>query len=148
LGWGEGEGVDVGVVVGGRWWSKRTVAVVTGSNKGLGQAIARELARNGVTVVSTARDTARGLAAVDAAVEEEPQLKEFLHFHQLDVTADQSVAELASYLQTTFGGVDILVSFSSLVLSHDKAIVDIFPETCIHGGDAKKLCWFLDFYFF
>ena len=138
----------VGVLVGGRWWSKRTVAVVTGSNKGLGQAIARELARNGVTVVSTARDTARGLAAVDAAVEEEPQLKEFLHFHQLDVTADQSVAELASYLQTTFGGVDILVSFSSLMLSHDNAIVDIFSGMCIHGGGAKNCVGFWILIFF
>ncbi|KAG0611665.1 hypothetical protein M758_7G156600 [Ceratodon purpureus] len=97
-----------------RWWSEKTVAVVTGSNKGLGQAIARELARNGVTVVSTARDTARGLAAVDSAVKEEPQLKEFLHFHQLDVTADQSVAELASYLQDTFGGVDILINNAAM----------------------------------
>ena len=86
------------------------MAVVTGSNKGLGQQIVRELARNGVTVVSTARDAGRGLAAVDSTVAEEPQLKEFIHFHQLDVTADQSVAELASYLQSTFGGVDILVS--------------------------------------
>lgn len=94
----------------GRWWSKSTVAVVTGSNKGLGEAIALTLARNGVTVVSTARDSARGLAAVHQALEAEPELKEFLHFHQLDVTADQSVAELASYLRTTFGGIDILVS--------------------------------------
>lgn len=84
--------------------------MVTGSNKGLGEAIALTLARNGVTVVSTARDSARGIAAVDGAVKAEPELDEFLHFHQLDVTAEQSVAELATYLQETFGGIDILVS--------------------------------------
>lgn len=101
--------------------------MVTGSNKGLGLAIVRELARNGVTVVSTARDTARGLAAVDSAVAEEPQLKEFLHFHQLDVTADQSVAELASYLQNTFGGADILVSLS-LGVSHSKLFMTMLLD--------------------
>lgn len=102
--------VTYGCGFGIRWWSKNTVAVVTGSNKGLGRAIVLELARNGVTVVSTARDTARGLAAVESQVKAEPELKDLIHFHPLDVTVEKSVTQLASYLQNNYGGVDILVS--------------------------------------
>ncbi|KAG0585668.1 hypothetical protein KC19_2G028300 [Ceratodon purpureus] len=49
-----------------RWWSANTVAVVTGSNKGVGYEIARQLARNGLTTVVTARDVSRGTKAVEA----------------------------------------------------------------------------------
>lgn len=89
------------------------MAVVTGSNKGLGHEIVLQLAREGVTVVSTARDAHRGLAAVESAVKAEQQLKRLIHFHQLDITNEQSVAELAAWLQSTFGGIDILVTIPS-----------------------------------
>lgn len=38
-----------------RWWTGDTVAVVTGSNKGIGKEIARLLAQQGVTTVLTSR---------------------------------------------------------------------------------------------
>ena len=43
----------------------RRVAVVTGANKGIGLEIARQLAREGVTVYLGARDEARGRAAAE-----------------------------------------------------------------------------------
>ena len=93
--------------------------MVTGSNKGLGQAIVLHLARLGVTVVSTARDVHRGLAAVESAVQAEPELAGCIHFHQLDISDEQSVAEVAAWLQSTFGRIDILArspSFSYIEL--------------------------------
>jgi NAD(P)-dependent dehydrogenase (short-subunit alcohol dehydrogenase family) len=54
-----------------KWWDAGTVAVVTGSNKGIGYAIAQRLAGAGMTVVMTARSGAgsgAGLAACGARV--------------------------------------------------------------------------------
>lgn len=89
------------------WWSKDTVAVVTGSNKGIGLEIVRQLAEQGLTVVLTARDPARGRAALE-------KLKaEGLHnvvFHQLDVCSVESVEQLAKWLKKQFGGIDILMN--------------------------------------
>ncbi len=48
-----------------RWWSKDTVAVVTGANKGIGFEIVRQLAKEGITVVLTARDETRGKEALN-----------------------------------------------------------------------------------
>jgi (+)-neomenthol dehydrogenase len=57
------------------------VSVVTGSNKGIGLEVCRQLAGNGVTVVLTARDEARGAAAVEKLREQ--GLSDVI-FHLLD----------------------------------------------------------------
>uniref|UniRef100_J3LZV2 (+)-neomenthol dehydrogenase n=1 Tax=Oryza brachyantha TaxID=4533 RepID=J3LZV2_ORYBR len=83
------------------------IAVVTGGNKGIGLEVCRQLAGNGITVFLTARDEAKGAAAVDE-----------LHglglsnviFHQLDVTDASSIARLAESLRSRFGRLDILVN--------------------------------------
>lgn len=89
------------------WWSKDTIAVVTGANKGIGYEIVRQLAEQGLTVVLTARDPGRGQAAIDAL---EADGQKNVWFHQLDVTSSDSVEALANWLKTQFGGIDILVS--------------------------------------
>ncbi|CAM6085634.1 unnamed protein product [Calypogeia fissa] len=89
------------------WWSKDTVAVVTGANRGIGYEIVRQLAGKGVTVVLTARDQSKGQAAVDALKAEG---LESVWFHQLDVHSPESVQALATWLKSTFGGIDILVN--------------------------------------
>lgn len=90
-----------------RWWSEDTVAVVTGSNKGIGYEIVRVFAEKGLTVVLTARDPARGQAAVDEL--KATGLKN-IWFHTLNVTSPESVKVLATWLKEKFGGFDILVS--------------------------------------
>nr|CAB3485235.1 unnamed protein product [Digitaria exilis] len=82
------------------------VAVVTGGNKGIGLEVCRQLASNGITVVLTARDEARGAAAVEKLTES--GLSHVI-FHQLEVTDAQSIARLAGFLKERFGKLDILV---------------------------------------
>ncbi|CAM6123191.1 unnamed protein product [Calypogeia fissa] len=97
-----------------RWWSKDTVAVVTGSNKGIGFEIVRGLAKNGVTTVLTARDNGRGQAAADSL---KAQGLNSVIFHQLDVTSAESIDNLAVWLKEKFGGLDILVNNAGVYLS-------------------------------
>lgn len=87
-------------------WSKATVAVVTGSNKGIGYEVVRQLARQGLSTVLTARDESRGQAALEALKAEGLQT---VYFHQLDVTDAESVKKLAAWLKDAFGGIDLLV---------------------------------------
>ncbi len=88
------------------------IAVVTGGNKGLGLEIFRQLAAEGVNVVLTARDSARGLEAVAAL--QAQQLN--VIFHPLDVTDDASVRTLGEYMTRTHGRCDILVNNAGISL--------------------------------
>jgi carbonyl reductase 1 len=67
------------------------VAVVTGANRGIGEAIARELSARGLGVVATSREVGD-------------------HFVPLDVTRAESVASLADRLRDNEGGIDVLVN--------------------------------------
>ena len=80
--------------------------MVTGANKGIGLEVCRQLAGNGLTVVLTARDEARGLAAVEKL--NEAGFSDVV-FHQLEITDAKSIARLADFLKTRFGKLDILV---------------------------------------
>ncbi|VAH49166.1 unnamed protein product [Triticum turgidum subsp. durum] len=87
------------------WWSRDTVAVVTGANRGIGHSLAARLAEHGLTVVLTARDGERGEAA--AAPLRDRGLP--VVFRRLDVSDPASVADFAAWLRDTVGGLDILV---------------------------------------
>ncbi|CAM6085768.1 unnamed protein product [Calypogeia fissa] len=113
------------------WWSRDTVAVVTGGNKGLGLEIVRQLANEGLTVVLTARDSEKGQNALNALKDEGLNT---IIFHQLDVTSSRSVEALADWLMMEFGGLDILVNNAGVHFyseTHEDA-VEIF-ETNYYG---------------
>ncbi|KAK1379396.1 (+)-neomenthol dehydrogenase [Heracleum sosnowskyi] len=89
-----------------RWWSKETVAIVTGANKGIGYAMVKRLSELGVTVILTARDNARGLKAVETL----KGLGLDVYFHCLDISKHASITEFASWFKKEFGKLDILVN--------------------------------------
>ncbi|KAJ7961079.1 (+)-neomenthol dehydrogenase [Quillaja saponaria] len=113
-------------------------AVVTGSNKGIGFGICKQLASKGITVVLTARDDKRGLEAVE-------KLKEFdLHghvlFHQLDVSDTASVTSLADFIKTQFGKLDILVNNAGITGTTVDA--DALASSGYGtGGERKPIDW-------
>ncbi|OWF51188.1 carbonyl reductase [NADPH] 1-like [Mizuhopecten yessoensis] len=83
------------------------VAVVSGSNKGIGFAIVRGLCKQFKgDVFLTARNEDLGLKAV-ADLE-----KEGLHpkFHILDITKPKTIADLKTFLEDKYGGLDLLVN--------------------------------------
>ncbi|CAG5059256.1 unnamed protein product [Parnassius apollo] len=91
------------------------VAVVTGSNKGIGYVTVKELCRRGVGVVYlTARDEKRGNEAL------ENLKKEGLNpiFHLLEVTDKESVKRLAKHLKEEHGGIDILINNAAVITAN------------------------------
>jgi len=88
-------------------------ALVTGANKGLGLAIARGLAKAGMSVWMGARDRARGEEAVRALKGEglDVQLLE------IDVADDDSVSRAAQTLASKIGALDVLVNNAGILLS-------------------------------
>lgn len=83
------------------------VAVVTGSNKGIGFAIVKKLCKkfDGV-VYLTARNPELGNAAVAELKAEGLQPK----FHQLDISNQECINQLRDYLQEKYNGLDVLVN--------------------------------------
>lgn len=83
-----------------------SIALITGANKGIGFATARQLGERGWTVLVGARNEARGrqaakeLAAAGAAAK-------FVH---LDVTEEQSAAQAATWIDAEYGRLDALVN--------------------------------------
>ncbi|CAN5971918.1 unnamed protein product [Sphagnum jensenii] len=96
-----------------RWWSKDTVAVVTGANKGIGFEIVRQLAKEGITVVLTARDATRGKEALESL---KSQGLHNVNFHPLDVDSQESILALAQWLHNTYGRINILINNAGILL--------------------------------
>jgi NAD(P)-dependent dehydrogenase (short-subunit alcohol dehydrogenase family) len=86
---------------------ERRVALVSGSNRGIGREVARELAEAGHHVIVTARDPA---AARRAAQELSDGGRLSLQPEQLDVTDPQSVDRLREAIQSEPGRLDVLVN--------------------------------------
>jgi 3-oxoacyl-[acyl-carrier protein] reductase len=81
------------------------VALVTGASRGIGRAIAQELARQGATVVGTAT-TESGAAAISEYLAASGAGKGLL----LNVTDAARCAEVVEQVQKEFGGLGILVN--------------------------------------
>ncbi|MBD9424517.1 3-oxoacyl-ACP reductase FabG [Pseudomonas sp. PDM15] len=82
------------------------VALVTGASRGIGQAIAFELGRQGATVIGTATSEA-GAARIGEALKEQGLLGAGM---LLDVSSDESVNAVLEQIQKDFGAVAILVN--------------------------------------
>lgn len=86
--------------------AQNKIAVVTGSNRGLGYAISRKLSQIGNKVILTSRNQTDGLAAKEQLSSEGLAVD----YHVLDVTSDDSVQQFTDWLRETYGRVDILVN--------------------------------------
>jgi NAD(P)-dependent dehydrogenase (short-subunit alcohol dehydrogenase family) len=87
------------------------VVLVTGANRGIGQELARQLARRGDTIVLTARQLAKAEQAAAALPGHERVLA-----RRLEVTDPASIAQVAADLDRRYGRLDVLVNNA---VSHD-----------------------------
>jgi len=98
------------------------VAVITGSGRNIGRAIALRLASEGAAIVVNARSNQ---AEVDAVVAEIVAVGGRAVGCLADVTQEADVARLIDMAVTTFGGLDILVN--NAAVRHEKP----FAETSL-----------------
>ncbi|MFD1661798.1 SDR family oxidoreductase [Streptomyces caeni] len=114
------------------------VAVVTGGSRGIGRAVCRKLARDGLAiVVNYAHDAAAAeetVAAINAAGGRAIPV-------QADVADEKAVATLFDRAEQEFGGVDAVVNCAgrlalSPVADLDLAVLDALYRTNVRGAFA------------
>ncbi|MFI6328485.1 SDR family oxidoreductase [Micromonospora chersina] len=88
-----------------------TIALITGANKGIGLATARQLGARGMTVLVGTRDAARGREAADKLRAEGVDAR----FVPLDVTDAASVAAAAELVEREYGHLDVLVNNAGII---------------------------------
>src|SRR6187402_131335 len=85
---------------------KGKIALITGANKGIGYEVARQLAKEGITVLVAARNPELGEAAAAKLKADGADA----HFIELDVSKPETVAKAAEQVKAKFGHIDILVN--------------------------------------
>lgn len=105
--------------------SAEKVALVTGGNKGIGFELVRQLAKNGVRVILTARDTQRGKAA-QAKLQAEGLTVDFL---PLDVTQPASMDSAVKTLEERYGKLDILVNNAGILPDEEMSGLTVPAQT-------------------
>lgn len=86
--------------------TQQRLALVTGGNRGIGMAIVKLLCSKGIKTIFTCRNPHDGHMAMMEMVE----YARLLDFHPLEVTDNDSVAELADYVHNKYGYLDILIN--------------------------------------
>jgi len=92
--------------------STKKIALVTGANKGIGLETARQLAKQGITVLAGARDEAKASQAAEELG------KEGLDVHGIviDVNDEGSIQKVFSRIERDYGRLDILVNNAGVML--------------------------------
>lgn len=94
------------------------VVLVTGANKGIGHAIASELAARGFTVLVGARDAARGEAGAKRITGDARAIA-------LDVTRPDSIAAAAARIRRELGRLDVLINNAGIAVSAKPSVARI-----------------------
>jgi NAD(P)-dependent dehydrogenase (short-subunit alcohol dehydrogenase family) len=92
--------------------STKKIALITGANKGIGLETARQLAKQGITVLAGARDEAKANAA---AAELSKQGLD-VHGIVIDVNDAGSIQKAAAKIERDYGHLDILVNNAGVML--------------------------------
>jgi NAD(P)-dependent dehydrogenase (short-subunit alcohol dehydrogenase family) len=94
-------------------------ALVTGGNRGIGLAVSRQLARQGHSVILTARDHARAQAAA-ATLRGDGDVRPAV----LDVTDARTIHALARDLSSRGAHVDIVVNNAGILLGESLSVLE------------------------
>lgn len=97
------------------------IALVTGSNRGIGHEVARQLAARDYTVIVTSRSAASAAAAA----------KKIGHgalSHALDTSDEASIRALGEWITREIGSLDVLVNNAAILVDEGKSILETKAE--------------------
>jgi NAD(P)-dependent dehydrogenase (short-subunit alcohol dehydrogenase family) len=97
------------------------IALITGTNRGIGLEISKQLAAKGITVIMTARNMQAGRPVVN----ELRQQWKHVWFHQLDVNDVKSIQDIFEYINNRWGKLDILINNAGVFLDERKSVLDL-----------------------
>jgi NAD(P)-dependent dehydrogenase (short-subunit alcohol dehydrogenase family) len=100
---------------------KKRVALVTGANRGIGFAIANQLAGKGLTVIIGARDEDRGLKAQKRLTDKGLDV----HFIPLNVADATSIVAAAGRIDSIFGRLDVLVNNAGIMIDSETGLLEL-----------------------
>ena len=103
---------------------EKKIVLVTGSNKGIGYEVVKQLAKLGHQVILTARDESKGLEAQRKLKAE--NLK--VHFLSMEITNDESVQQAANKVKSDFGKLDVLINNAGISLHEDHSLLTNDPS--------------------
>lgn len=104
------------------------VIIITGGNRGIGFALLERLIKHSdhPTLVFTARAESACREAAEKLLAKEPNYKDSLHYHSLEITDDSSVNKFVEWLKSTIGKIDVLVNNAGVMEKDDEKAFSIF----------------------
>jgi NAD(P)-dependent dehydrogenase (short-subunit alcohol dehydrogenase family) len=99
-----------------------SVALVTGSSRGIGFEVAKQLAARGYRVIVTSRDQEAAAAAA-------AKIGRDAIAHALDTSDESSIRELAAWITRDVGQLDVVVNNAAILLDEGGGILDTSAET-------------------
>ncbi len=97
-------------------------AVITGGTRGIGLGIAKELLKNGFTVVATSRNTNEKFEELSN------EYPDRLLFIPCDISSLSDIENLVSQVKNKFGKIDLLVNNAGVAPKERKDILELNPE--------------------
>ena len=97
------------------------VVLITGANRGIGLEIGQQLLAKDLTVVFTMRNMAIGRPIVDDIRKEYKKA----WFHQLDVSEEQSIADVVTYFKEICERLDVLINNAAILHDQNHASVQV-----------------------
>ena len=99
---------------------KRVVALVTGSNRGIGASCIEEFAKQGVTVVINYCHHEEEAISLEKQIKEKYKVDTMVV--KCDISVEEEVEQMVNSIVDRFGGIDILVNNASV--SRDSLLMD------------------------
>jgi len=114
----------------------KKIAAVTGGNRGLGFQVCRDIAKNGLKVLLTARNSEKGIESEKILQSEGLDVT----FFELDVSSAESIDNFVTLVTEEFGRIDVLVNNAAIIpdarssgLSVEIQELQVSLETNVYG---------------
>ena len=96
--------------------SSKKIVLVTGSNKGIGYSIIETLLKkkSNLRIILTSRNEQLGMKSFNQLLQKYHYCKNDFFYHQLDITKEESISNLISWIKKEFNKIDYLVNNAGL----------------------------------